>query len=74
MKKVLVLYYSQTGQLTDVVKSFAAPLEVDENVEVVYQNIEPKTPYPFPWGYLEFFDIFLGKYANLILNPNSRAR
>ena len=58
MKKVLVLYYSQTGQLTNVVKSFSAPLEADENVEVVYQNIEPKTPYPFPWGYLEFFDIF----------------
>jgi len=58
MKKVLVLYYSQTGQLTNVVKSFAAPLEVDENIELIYQNIEPKTPYPFPWGYLEFFDIF----------------
>jgi len=58
MKKVLVLYYSQTGQLTDVVKSFTAPLQADENIEVVYQNIEPKTPYPFPWGYLEFFDIF----------------
>jgi len=58
MKKVLVLYYSQTGQLTDVVKSFTAPLQADEEVEVVYQNIEPKTPYPFPWGYLEFFDIF----------------
>lgn len=58
MKKVLVLYYSQTGQLTDVVKSFTAPLEADKNIELVYQNIEPKVAYPFPWGYLEFFDIF----------------
>ena len=58
MKKVLVLYYSQTGQLTDVVKSFTAPLEADKNVALTYQNIEPTTPYPFPWGYLEFFDIF----------------
>jgi hypothetical protein len=58
VKKVLVLYYSQTGQLSDVVKSFTAPLEADANVEIVYQNIEPKKDYPFPWGYLEFFDIF----------------
>lgn len=58
MKKVLVLYYSRTGQLTDVVKSFTAPLQADENVELVYQAIEPKVAYPFPWGYLEFFDIF----------------
>lgn len=58
MKKVLVLYYSQTGQLTDVVKSFTSPLKADKNVELVYQNIEPKVAYPFPWGYLEFFDIF----------------
>jgi menaquinone-dependent protoporphyrinogen IX oxidase len=58
MKKVLVLYYSQTGQLTEVVKSFAKPLEVDENIELVYQAIEPKKAFPFPWGKLEFFDIF----------------
>lgn len=58
MKKVLVLYYSQTGQLTDVIKSFTKPLEADTNIELVYQNVEPKIAYPFPWGYLEFFDIF----------------
>jgi hypothetical protein len=58
VKKVLVLYYSQTGQLTDVVKSFTASLETDKNIELVYQNIEPQKAYPFPWGYLEFFDIF----------------
>lgn len=58
MKKVLVVYYSQTGQLTDVVKSFTKPLEADRNIELVYQSIEPKIAYPFPWGYLEFFDIF----------------
>ena len=58
MKKVLVLYYSQTGQLTDVVKSIAKPLEEDEKTQVVYQNIEPKKAYPFPWPYVAFFDVF----------------
>ena len=58
MKKVLVLYYSQTGQLTEVVKSFTSALETDESIELVYQAIEPKKAFPFPWGKLEFFDIF----------------
>ncbi|MCF6244834.1 MAG: dialkylresorcinol condensing enzyme [Sulfurovum sp.] len=58
MKKVLVLYYSQTGQLTNVLKSFTSALDTDENIEVIYHNIEPAKEYPFPWGYLEFFDIF----------------
>jgi len=53
-----VIYYSQSGQLSEVVRAFTAPLDVDENVEVTYQNLIPKNPYPFPWGYLEFFDIF----------------
>lgn len=58
MKRVLVLYYSQTGQLGDVVKNFTDPLMQSEDIDIVYQNIEPKTPYPFPWGKLAFFDIF----------------
>jgi len=58
MKRVLVLYYSQTGQLGDVVKNFTDPLMQSEDIEIVYQNIEPKVPYSFPWGKLEFFDIF----------------
>ncbi|NEW60919.1 dialkylresorcinol condensing enzyme [Sulfurovum sp. bin170] len=58
MKRVLVLYYSQTGQLTNVVNSFTKPLLESSEVEVVYQKIEPEIPYPFPWNKLEFFDIF----------------
>jgi hypothetical protein len=58
MKKVLVLYYSQTGQLSSVVESLTKPLISSDEVEVVYQNIEPTVAYPFPWGFLEFFDAF----------------
>jgi len=58
MKRVLVLYYSQTGQLSDVVKNFTDPLVESEEIDIVYQNILPKKAYPFPWGKLEFFDIF----------------
>jgi hypothetical protein len=63
MKKVLILYYSQTGQLTEVVKSFAKPLEIDENVELVYQAIEPKKAFPFPCGILKIMEGYSLNYS-----------
>jgi len=57
MKKVLVLYYSQTGQLKSVLDSFIAKLGDDE-IEVSVRSIKPKKPYPFPWPFYTFFDEF----------------
>lgn len=56
MTRILVIHYSQTGQATRVAKSMLAPLENDPRVELVWENVEPVTPYPFPWGILQFFD------------------
>ncbi len=54
-KKVLVLYYSQTGQLTEIVNSFVAPLaQEDVSVEVV--RAKPKNDFAFPWTSKRFFD------------------
>lgn len=58
MKKVLALYYSQTGQLERVLRSGLAPLVADPDVEVRFQEIRPVKPYPFPWPVLTFFDQF----------------
>lgn len=58
MTRILVLYYSQTGQLTRAVQSMMAPVQRDPHFEVVWQNIEPATPYPFPWGFFSFLDVF----------------
>jgi len=58
IKKVLVISYSQTGQLTQLTDSVLAPLEADTNVEVVYKKIEPLKPYPFPWDFMTFMDCF----------------
>ncbi len=58
MKKILVIYYTQTGQLQSAVKSTLAPLEKEENISVTYLKINPKKAYPYPWTYLQFFDIF----------------
>jgi len=57
MKKVLVLYYSQTGQLKSVLDSFISKLP-DEEIQVDIKEIKPKKPYPFPWPFYTFFDEF----------------
>ncbi len=54
-KKVLVLYYSQTGQLTEIVNSFLSPFtEAGVSVEVI--RAKPKNDFAFPWTSERFFD------------------
>jgi len=57
MKKVLVIYYSQTGQLKNVLNSFILKLS-DDDIQVDIRAIQPKKPYPFPWPFYTFFDEF----------------
>lgn len=57
-KKVLVVSYSQTGQLTKLVANFTKPLLEDENIQIIYKNIKPKKIYPFPWDLMTFMDTF----------------
>lgn len=58
MKKVLVIYFTQTGQLSSALKATLQPFENESNVEIHYEQIKPKKEFPFPWSYMEFFDIF----------------
>ena len=58
MKKVLVLYYSQSGQLKKMVNSVAGPLQSSGEVQVDYRKIEPVEKYPYPWPFYPFFDAF----------------
>jgi len=53
MKKVLVLYYSQTGQLKSVLESLTSQLG-DEDIQVSTRAINPVQKYPFPWKFYEF--------------------
>lgn len=54
-KKVLVIYYTQSGQLKAIADRFLKPFyEANASVEVV--AIEPEKPFPFPWTSREFFD------------------
>ena len=58
MKSVLVIQYSQSGQLTDVARSVIAPLLAAPDVDVTIETLRPKTPFPFPWPFFQFFDTF----------------
>ncbi|MCB9426265.1 MAG: dialkylresorcinol condensing enzyme DarA [Flavobacteriales bacterium] len=58
MKNVLVAYYSQSGQLEEIVKNVVAPLEMNEQVSVTYYKIEMEKEFPFPWDKASFFDAF----------------
>lgn len=58
MKRVLVVTWSQTGQLDAVVQAFVAPLQTSSQITVDTLRLQPVTPYPFPWPFLRFFDTF----------------
>lgn len=58
MTRILVLYYSQTGQLTRAARAMLAPLGARRDVEIVWQELRPVTPYPFPWSFFRFLDVF----------------
>lgn len=58
-KKVLVVHYaSPSGQLSEVVRHLAAPLENAPGIDCRHLVLRPAQPYPFPWPVLRFFDTF----------------
>lgn len=58
MTRILVLYYSQTGQLTRAARAMLVPLAARRDVEIVWQELKPLAPYPFPWSFFRFLDAF----------------
>ncbi len=57
MREVLVIYYSQTGQLFDILKNISSTIS-DEKVNISYCEIIPKKKFPFPWKQEEFYGAF----------------
>lgn len=56
MKRVLLVHFSQTGQLARAARALAAPLLQAADVELVEEVLRPRTPYPFPWPFWRFLD------------------
>jgi hypothetical protein len=57
MKKVLVVHYSQTGQMSSVVDSICRAMQSDE-ISVSHERLRTRDEYPFPWPFLRFLDVF----------------
>ena len=55
-KKILVIYYTQSGQLEDILNCFTAPfIETGNTVEKV--RVDVTNSYPFPWTGKSFFAV-----------------
>lgn len=57
MKHVLVINYSQTGQLADITAQVIAPLRAAGHA-VHLETLVPETPFPWPWPIIDFVDAF----------------
>lgn len=54
--KVLAIYYSQTGQLKEIINTFIAPLNA-AGILVENISIQPVNEYPFPWTGESFYEV-----------------
>lgn len=55
LKKILFIYYSQSGQLKEILENISKPL-IDKNFEITWYEIKTKTLFPFPWKSDDFFN------------------
>ncbi len=51
--KVLVIYYSQSGQIREILDKLLKPIN-EHDIDIV--KIEPEKDFPFPWTTYPFFD------------------
>lgn len=58
MRQVLIVHFSQTGQLDRLAQSVCAPLQQCADIQLDFLTLQPAQPYPFPWPFLDFFRIF----------------
>ncbi len=57
MKRVLVVHFSQTGQLARLARALVFPLAEAGDVELVEEVLRPIRPYPFPWSFWSFLEV-----------------
>ncbi|MDD4856334.1 MAG: dialkylresorcinol condensing enzyme, partial [Sulfuricurvum sp.] len=55
---VLVVYYSQSGQLKNVLTAMLEPLVICDAVELTMLPLCPSEDFAFPWSFWNFFDAF----------------
>lgn len=55
-KKVLAIYYTQSGQMTEIINNFTAPL-IAGGADVDIVVVKPVVNYDFPWTGSRFFSV-----------------
>ena len=62
--KVLVFYYSQSGQMKNILDHLLQPLQ-SGGTDLYFAEIRPDPPYPFPWTSDQFFDSFPESFTGI---------
>jgi hypothetical protein len=57
MKRILILYYTQSGQMLSILQSLATPL-IRAGHTIHFEEIQPLEKFPFPWSSYQFFNAF----------------
>ena len=72
-KKILVVYFTQSGQMLDISKKFCESFASDPDFEVTYEELKPVNAFPFPWTAFTFFNGFpeVFKQQPIALQPYS---
>ena len=68
VKRILVLSYSQTGQLAQITNSIVEPLRKSGDFSIHIETLRPVLAYPFPWKFFSFLDAF-PESAQMIAQP-----
>ncbi|MGV6829763.1 MAG: dialkylresorcinol condensing enzyme DarA [Flavobacteriales bacterium] len=58
MKQVLLLHYSQSGQLTDILNKVSQDLVASNEVTITSYKLQMEEEFPFPWNKEAFFGVF----------------
>ena len=56
MNNVLVVYYTQSGQLKEIVDKTTLALLQSQDIQISTYKIEMEEEFPFPWDFYSFFD------------------
>ncbi|HRP56164.1 hypothetical protein [Agriterribacter sp.] len=56
-KKILAVYFTQSGQLGDIIDHFTKPLASSAGISVEKLRIYPAKQFPFPWSSPAFFEV-----------------
>lgn len=58
MKKILIAYYTQSGQIKEIIDQYISVFDNDENYQIYYHRIMPVNDFSYPWSDDSFYDVF----------------